>query len=162
MRAVNITIIEIDLFTADSDLNGMPVHREPTYLQTIDTTPPVHSPPMSGQNQSCSICGDRATGKHYGAASCDGCKGFFRRSVRKNHFYSCRWVVLCSCLSRIEYNILYLIIARSDEKPHGFRLWSALCPKLLYLAVGRRTVCTYTPQLDAFLMQKVSNANCYY
>ncbi|XP_075733368.1 hepatocyte nuclear factor 4 isoform X2 [Rhipicephalus microplus] len=37
----------------------------------------------------CAICGDRATGKHYGAASCDGCKGFFRRSVRKNHLYSC-------------------------------------------------------------------------
>lgn len=41
-------------------------------------------------NQHCSICGDRATGKHYGAASCDGCKGFFRRSVRKNHVYTCR------------------------------------------------------------------------
>lgn len=40
----------------------------------------------------CSICGDRATGKHYGASSCDGCKGFFRRSVRKNHQYSCRYV----------------------------------------------------------------------
>ncbi len=38
----------------------------------------------------CAICGDRATGKHYGASSCDGCKGFFRRSVRKNHMYSCR------------------------------------------------------------------------
>lgn len=39
----------------------------------------------------CAICGDRATGKHYGAASCDGCKGFFRRSVRKNHLYTCRF-----------------------------------------------------------------------
>ncbi|XP_076337037.1 hepatocyte nuclear factor 4-gamma-like isoform X8 [Tachypleus tridentatus] len=41
--------------------------------------------------QQCAICGDRATGKHYGAASCDGCKGFFRRSVRKNHQYACRF-----------------------------------------------------------------------
>ncbi|GBP62538.1 Transcription factor HNF-4 homolog [Eumeta japonica] len=39
----------------------------------------------------CAICGDRATGKHYGASSCDGCKGFFRRSVRKNHLYTCRF-----------------------------------------------------------------------
>jgi len=39
----------------------------------------------------CSICGDKETGKHYGAHSCDGCKGFFRRSVRKNHQYQCRF-----------------------------------------------------------------------
>ncbi|XP_031781405.1 hepatocyte nuclear factor 4-alpha isoform X2 [Nasonia vitripennis] len=43
----------------------------------------------------CAICGDRATGKHYGASSCDGCKGFFRRSVRKNHLYSCRYGRKC-------------------------------------------------------------------
>lgn len=46
-------------------------------------------------SQYCAICGDRATGKHYGAASCDGCKGFFRRSVRKNHVYSCRFNRSC-------------------------------------------------------------------
>lgn len=45
-------------------------------------------------SQHCAICGDRATGKHYGAASCDGCKGFFRRSVRKKHEYTCRLVKL--------------------------------------------------------------------
>ncbi|XP_076267369.1 hepatocyte nuclear factor 4 isoform X4 [Rhynchophorus ferrugineus] len=45
--------------------------------------------------QLCAICGDRATGKHYGAASCDGCKGFFRRSVRKNHLYTCRFNRTC-------------------------------------------------------------------
>lgn len=43
----------------------------------------------------CAICGDRATGKHYGASSCDGCKGFFRRSVRKNHLYTCRFSRTC-------------------------------------------------------------------
>ena len=45
----------------------------------------------SGSHQNCAICEDRATGKHYGASSCDGCKGFFRRSVRKKHSYSCRF-----------------------------------------------------------------------
>ena len=43
----------------------------------------------------CAVCGDRATGKHYGANSCDGCKGFFRRSVRKNHMYTCRFKKNC-------------------------------------------------------------------
>uniref|UniRef100_A0A8D8HZK5 Hepatocyte nuclear factor 4-beta n=1 Tax=Culex pipiens TaxID=7175 RepID=A0A8D8HZK5_CULPI len=43
----------------------------------------------------CTICCDRATGKHYGAASCDGCKGFFRRSVRKSHTYTCRFSRNC-------------------------------------------------------------------
>ncbi|XP_046662612.1 hepatocyte nuclear factor 4-gamma-like isoform X2 [Homalodisca vitripennis] len=50
---------------------------------------------MLALNQYCAICGDRATGKHYGAASCDGCKGFFRRSVRKNHVYTCRFSRNC-------------------------------------------------------------------
>lgn len=49
------------------------------------------SSPTHGMSQYCAICGDRATGKHYGASSCDGCKGFFRRSVRKNHVYTCRF-----------------------------------------------------------------------
>uniref|UniRef100_A0A8C9F705 Uncharacterized protein n=1 Tax=Pavo cristatus TaxID=9049 RepID=A0A8C9F705_PAVCR len=49
----------------------------------------------NGIGSLCSICGDRATGKHYGASSCDGCKGFFRRSVRKNHVYSCRYLRQC-------------------------------------------------------------------
>ncbi|XP_070796112.1 hepatocyte nuclear factor 4-alpha isoform X4 [Pituophis catenifer annectens] len=48
-----------------------------------------------GASVLCAICGDRATGKHYGASSCDGCKGFFRRSVRKNHMYSCRFNRQC-------------------------------------------------------------------
>lgn len=51
--------------------------------------------PTSNPIQNCAICGDRATGKHYGAPSCDGCKGFFRRSVRKNHMYACRFVRQC-------------------------------------------------------------------
>lgn len=53
------------------------------------------SPTAPNAIQNCAICGDRATGKHYGAPSCDGCKGFFRRSVRKNHMYACRFVRQC-------------------------------------------------------------------
>ncbi|XP_023335012.1 retinoic acid receptor RXR [Eurytemora carolleeae] len=50
--------------------------------------PPGH--PLSNAKHMCSICGDRASGKHYGVFSCEGCKGFFKRTVRKELSYACR------------------------------------------------------------------------
>jgi len=38
----------------------------------------------------CVVCGDRASGRHYGVVSCEGCKGFFKRSMRKDQGYKCR------------------------------------------------------------------------
>ncbi|XP_063417104.1 uncharacterized protein LOC134699436 [Mytilus trossulus] len=37
----------------------------------------------------CKICKDKATGVHYGVATCEGCKGFFKRSIPKAHKYKC-------------------------------------------------------------------------
>ncbi|XP_028835640.1 retinoic acid receptor RXR-beta-A-like isoform X2 [Denticeps clupeoides] len=52
---------------------------------------PSHSPgPMLPHKRLCAICGDRSSGKHYGVYSCEGCKGFFKRTVRKDLSYVCR------------------------------------------------------------------------
>ncbi|XP_061777965.1 hepatocyte nuclear factor 4-gamma [Nerophis ophidion] len=66
---------------------------EVLYGESMPTEASLPGP--DGANTNCAICGDKATGKHYGASSCDGCKGFFRRSIRKSHIYTCRFSRQC-------------------------------------------------------------------
>lgn len=44
----------------------------------------------------CVVCGDAATGYHYRCMTCEGCKGFFRRTIQKNLQYHCKWNKMCS------------------------------------------------------------------
>ncbi|XP_048882001.1 nuclear receptor subfamily 4 group A member 3 isoform X2 [Brienomyrus brachyistius] len=49
------------------------------------------SPPgRSGSGEgTCAVCGDNAACQHYGVRTCEGCKGFFKRTVQKNAKYVC-------------------------------------------------------------------------
>ncbi|XP_076057475.1 nuclear receptor subfamily 2 group C member 2-like isoform X2 [Oratosquilla oratoria] len=71
----------------------------------------------------CVVCGDRASGRHYGAISCEGCKGFFKRSIRKQLGYTCRGNKTCEVTkhhrNRCQYCRLQKCLAmgmRSDCK----------------------------------------------
>jgi len=57
----------------------------------------------SDNAETCVVCGDRASGRHYGAISCEGCKGFFKRSIRKDTGYKCRGHGECQ-VNKIERN----------------------------------------------------------
>lgn len=40
-------------------------------------------------SQLCAVCGDIAACQHYGVRTCEGCKGFFKRTVQKGAKYVC-------------------------------------------------------------------------
>ncbi|XP_069671797.1 ecdysone-inducible protein E75-like isoform X2 [Periplaneta americana] len=69
------------------------VHREPELKIEFDGTTVL-----------CRVCGDKASGFHYGVHSCEGCKGFFRRSIQqKIQYRPCTKNQQCSIL-RINRN----------------------------------------------------------
>ncbi|NP_001161669.1 thyroid hormone receptor [Saccoglossus kowalevskii] len=50
---------------------------------------------LSNGPEPCVVCGDSATGYHYRCMTCEGCKGFFRRTIQKNLSYYCKWNEEC-------------------------------------------------------------------
>uniref|UniRef100_A0A0D9S3D0 Nuclear receptor subfamily 1 group I member 3 n=1 Tax=Chlorocebus sabaeus TaxID=60711 RepID=A0A0D9S3D0_CHLSB len=51
--------------------------------------------------RNCVVCGDQATGYHFNALTCEGCKGFFRRTVSKNIGPTCPFAGSCE-VSKIQ------------------------------------------------------------
>lgn len=61
-----------------------------TKMTTITQSPTTTNSPsieFDGAAILCQVCGDKASGFHYGVHSCEGCKGFFRRSIQQKIQY---------------------------------------------------------------------------
>ncbi|XP_038170616.1 bile acid receptor isoform X4 [Arvicola amphibius] len=70
------------VYQGETEVSEMPVTKKPR-LATASVGK------IKG-DELCVVCGDRASGYHYNALTCEGCKGFFRRSITKNAVYKCK------------------------------------------------------------------------
>uniref|UniRef100_A0A8U7NLR2 Bile acid receptor n=1 Tax=Corvus moneduloides TaxID=1196302 RepID=A0A8U7NLR2_CORMO len=68
-------------FTRETEIMDIPAAKRPRL---------GHSTGRVKGDELCVVCGDKASGYHYNALTCEGCKGFFRRSITKNAVYKCK------------------------------------------------------------------------
>ncbi|XP_043821152.1 bile acid receptor isoform X2 [Dromiciops gliroides] len=69
------------VYTRESEIVDIPITKKPRMVSSTGR--------MKGE-ELCVVCGDKASGYHYNALTCEGCKGFFRRSITKNAVYKCK------------------------------------------------------------------------
>uniref|UniRef100_A0A3Q2TRZ2 Progesterone receptor n=1 Tax=Fundulus heteroclitus TaxID=8078 RepID=A0A3Q2TRZ2_FUNHE len=74
---------ETDAFSASS-YEGIQNH-----TQTQRNPSPFATFPGMQPQRMCVICGDEASGCHYGVLTCGSCKVFFKRAVEGHHSYLC-------------------------------------------------------------------------
>ncbi|XP_023142935.2 probable nuclear hormone receptor HR38 [Amphiprion ocellaris] len=87
-----------DPFFLSPQQHVSPLHCQPMSLEhgALESSRIVEGAMMSPKTPTpgssegrCAVCGDNASCQHYGVRTCEGCKGFFKRTVQKNAKYVC-------------------------------------------------------------------------
>lgn len=86
----------------------------------------------------CKVCGDKSSGVHYGVITCEGCKGFFRRSQSSVVNYQCPRNKNC-VVDRVNRN----------------RCQYCRLQKCLRLGMSRDGECSKPPSSPSFIQRKI-------
>ncbi|KAL7826965.1 hypothetical protein AOLI_G00321740 [Acnodon oligacanthus] len=146
------------------DIVAPAIETQSSSSEELVPSPPSPLPPPRVYKP-CFVCQDKSSGYHYGVSACEGCKGFFRRSIQKNMVYTCHRDKNCIInkvtRNRCQYCRLQKCFAVGMSKEylsgsHFTRYW---IPSIASAVMGHVHFALHLPQRtdDSFLSGQKSN-----
>lgn len=88
-NAHTVNALQVQLSSAPNSAASSPVSGAGTDFLHNQAQGRLLQSTHPNSSQLCAVCGDTAACQHYGVRTCEGCKGFFKRTVQKGSKYVC-------------------------------------------------------------------------